>query len=122
MALSNSACAHLAIVLSIVTDSYVLLSAQAYLLLRYLPHRLPRKHAEGSELPQHSHAAKYNFNQICSTGDPTETVSAQKCDINVKFCEDKWGDSDAVRTALQARGRTVIEIVISWSLRDRLHL
>lgn len=58
---------HLATVLSIVTDSYALLSAQAYSVHRYLPYRLPRKHAEGSELPQHNHAAKYNFNQICST-------------------------------------------------------
>lgn len=90
MALSNSAYAHLAIVLSIVTDSYVLLSAQAYLLLRYLPYRLPWKHAEGSEFPQHNHAAKYNFNQICSPGDPTEMVSAQKCDINVKLHEEEW--------------------------------
>lgn len=89
MALSNSASTHLTIVLPIVTDSYVLLSAQAYLLQCYLPYRLPRKHAEGSELPQHNHAAKYNFNQICSTRDPTEMVSAQKDDIKVKFDEEQ---------------------------------
>lgn len=54
-----------------------------------MPYRLPRKHAEGSELPQHSYAAKYNFNQICTTGDPTEMVSAQKYDIKVKFDEEQ---------------------------------